>query len=160
MRTKSSCLKRASSAQVGSPLELYNAPANKFVAAFIGSPSMNFVPVEIVSADGAWASIRLTGAGAAKARLVSGQPAAGAAELGVRPEHFLILPAEDSSAKLPGKVAIIEHLGNTTILYVDTPVGQLIVEGKGDLVVKPGDTLGLKIDEPRAHLFGPTGAAL
>ena len=146
--------------QVGSPLELYNAPANKFVAAFIGSPSMNFVPVEIVSADGAWASIRLTGAGAAKARLVSGQPAAGAAELGVRPEHFLILPAEDSSAKLPGKVAIIEHLGNTTILYVDTPVGQLIVEGKGDLVVKPGDTLGLKIDEPRAHLFGPTGAAL
>ena len=67
---------------------------------------------------------------------------------------------EDPGDALPGKVSIVEHLGNTTILYVDTPAGQLVVEGRGDLVAKPGDSIGLKIDAPRAHLFGANGAVL
>ena len=153
-------LDKGTISQVGSPLELYNSPANKFVAAFIGSPSMNFIPVEIADVNGASANVSLPGGRSAAVRLVNGQGASGGAELGVRPEHFLVVPPDDASASFPGKVAIVEHLGNATILYVDTPAGQLIVEGKGELAARPGDALGLKIDERHAHLFGASGSAL
>jgi ABC-type sugar transport system ATPase subunit len=146
--------------QVGSPLELYNAPANKFVAAFIGSPSMNFIPVSIAEVKDEIASIALPGGHNASIRAVSATSAPGAAELGARPEHLLVVAPEDPGVALPGKVSIVEHLGNTTILYVDTPAGQLVVEGRGDLVAKAGDSIGLKIDAPRAHLFGANGAVL
>ncbi len=82
------------------------------------------------------------------------------AELGVRPEHLTIVDPKDPSAAFAGAVAIIEHLGNSTILYVETPAGQLIVEGEGDLDVKSGQTLGLRLNQSHARLFGPTGATL
>ena len=153
-------LDKGTISQAGAPLELYNAPANKFVAAFIGSPSMNFIPVSIAEVQNEMASIALPGGHNASVRTVSAAAAPGAAELGVRPEHFLVVAPEDPGVALPGKVSIVEHLGNTTILYVDTPAGQLVVEGRGDLVAKPGDSIGLKIDAPRAHLFGANGAVL
>ena len=55
---------------------------------------------------------------------------------------------------------IVERLGNATLIYVDTPAGQLIVEGKGNLEVKSGEPVGLKVMQSQAHLFGPTGAVL
>jgi ABC-type sugar transport system ATPase subunit len=153
-------LDKGTISQVGAPLELYNAPANKFVAAFIGSPSMNFIPVSVAEAKDGTASVALPGGYNASIRTVSAAAAPCAAELGVRPEHLLVIAPEDSGVALPGKVSIVEHLGNSTILYVDTPGGQLVVEGKGDLVAKPGDSIGLEIDAPRAHLFGANGAVL
>jgi multiple sugar transport system ATP-binding protein len=145
--------------QVGSPLELYNAPANKFVAAFIGSPSMNFFPVDIAAINGRTASIVQPGGRTLEIGIAS-DAGAGAAELGVRPEHLTIVDPNDLTAAFAGTVAIIEHLGNSTILYVETPVGQLVVEGEGDLVAKPGQTIGLRLSESHAHLFGATGATL
>jgi alpha-glucoside transport system ATP-binding protein len=121
---------------------------------------MNFIPVEIAGVNSASAKVSLPGGRSAAVRLINGDGASGAAELGVRPEHFLVVPVDDASASFPGKVAIVEHLGNATILYVDTPAGQLIVEGRGELVARSGDTLGLKIEEPHAHLFGASGSAL
>ena len=67
-------------------------------------------------------------------------PARGQLELGVRPEHLTSSIRATPAAAFAGRVAIIEHLGNSTILYVDTPAGQLIVEGEGDLDVKAGET--------------------
>jgi multiple sugar transport system ATP-binding protein len=61
---------------------------------------------------------------------------------------------------LPGKISIIEHLGNSTILYVDTPAGQLTVEGAGNLQVAASDNVGLTIDAGQARLFGADGVAL
>ena len=78
----------------------------------------------------------------------------------MRPEHLAIVDPDDPHASFAGAVAIIEHLGNSTILYVDTPAGQLIVEGEGNLDVKSGQAVGLRLDEGHAHLFGATGAAL
>ena len=78
----------------------------------------------------------------------------------MRPEHLTIVDPDDPQAAFAGAVAIIEHLGNATILYVDTSAGQLIVEGKGDLDAKSGQTVGLKLKESHARLFGETGAAL
>jgi ABC-type sugar transport system ATPase subunit len=153
-------LDKGTISQVGAPLELYNAPANKFVAAFIGSPSMNFVPVSVTEANEGTASVVLPGGHIASIPTVLGAAASGPAELGLRPEHLLVIAPEDNAVALPGTIAIVEHLGNTTILYVDTPAGQLVVEGKADLVARPGDSIGLKIDAPRAHLFGADGAVL
>src|SRR5437899_1008642 len=82
--------------QYGSPLELYERPANIFVAGFIGSPKMNFV---------------------------SGEPARllGAATVGVRPEHLRI---DREGQGWPGTVSGAEHLGSDTFLYVDAgPIG-------------------------------------
>jgi ABC-type sugar transport system ATPase subunit len=81
-------------------------------------------------------------------------------ELGVRPEHLEVVAPEDPAASFKGAVTVVERLGNSTLIYVDTPAGQLIVEGKGNLEVKPGEPVGLKVIEAQAHLFGPTGAVL
>jgi multiple sugar transport system ATP-binding protein len=145
--------------QVGSPLELYNAPANKFVAAFIGSPGMNFFGVDIAAVNGQTARVVLPGGRTAEIGVRAGAGAR-SAELGVRPEHLAITDPKDPKASFAGAVAIVERLGNSTILYVDTPAGQLIVEGKGDLEAKPGQAVGLRLGESHARLFGETGATL
>ena len=78
----------------------------------------------------------------------------------MRPEHLAIVDPNDPHAAFAGAIAIIEHLGNSTILYVDTPAGQLIVEGEGNLDAKSGQAVGLRLNEGHARLFGETGAAL
>jgi ABC-type sugar transport system ATPase subunit len=152
-------LDRGVVSQVGSPLELYNRPANKFVAAFIGSPGMNFFPVDIASINGQAASVVLPGGRTAEVG-ISASARPGSAELGVRPENLAIVDPGDSHAAFAGAIAIIEHLGNSTILYVDTPAGQLIVEGEGNLAAKTGQVVGLSLNEGHTRLFGETGTAL
>jgi multiple sugar transport system ATP-binding protein len=145
--------------QVGSPLELYNAPANKFVAAFIGSPGMNFFPVDMAAIEGRTASVVLPGGRTVKIGIRT-NAGPRAAELGVRPEHFAIADPDDPHVAFAGAISIVEHLGNSTILYVDTLAGQLIVEGDGNLDAKPGQAVGLRLNESRARLFDETGVAL
>lgn len=77
-----------------------------------------------------------------------------------RHEHLIIIDASESAASPAGKVAIVEPLGNSTLIYVDTPAGRLIVEGAGNLVLKGGNSVGLKLDEPHARLFGADGATI
>jgi multiple sugar transport system ATP-binding protein len=146
--------------QVGSPLELYNHPANKFVAAFIGSPSMNVFGVNVAAVEGGRATVVLPGGGKARVRVGAASADARPVELGVRPEHLSVVGPQDASAALSGVVALIERLGNSTLLYVDTPAGQLIVEGEGNLEAKTGAPVGLSISEAHAHLFGAAGATL
>jgi multiple sugar transport system ATP-binding protein len=140
--------------QVGSPLELYNRPDNKFVASFIGSPAMNFVGVQVEGAKGSSASITLPGGNKASVTTRGGKLAAGNVELGIRPEHLRVLDNADGGAALKGTVRIVEQLGNSTILYVDSAAGQLVIEGEGDLSAASGDNIGIGIDSTRAHLFG------
>jgi ABC-type sugar transport system ATPase subunit len=146
--------------QVGSPLGLYNAPANKFVASFIGSPGMNFFDVRISGLNSGSASVELPGGKTAHVRVAGSGPTGDSTELGVRPEHLAVVAPQNPSAAFDGAVAIVEHLGNATLLYVDTAAGQLIVEGEGNLAIKSGERVGLAISESHAHLFGPEGATL
>jgi len=146
--------------QVGSPLDLYNRPANKFVAAFIGSPSMNFFKVEIAGVDGERASVALPGGKTAKIRVGGRNAPRGPAEVGVRPEHLAIVDAASGDSDFHGAVQVVERLGNSTILYVETQAGQLVVEGKGDLQARAGASVGLRLNEAEAHLFGASGGAL
>ncbi len=127
--------------QYGSPLELYERPANLFVAGFIGSPKMNFV---------------------------AGQPASqlGAATIGIRPEHLRIAPegegqGEGGGEGWPGTVSIAEHLGSDTFLYVDAgALGLLTVRGIGEIHLKSGDRVWLSPDPARLHRFDKDGMAI
>ena len=148
-------LDRGQIAQVGSPLELYNSPANRFVAGFIGSPAMNFLPAR-VTRDGAGLVAELAGGGRVvlPPRAVRG----GEAELGIRPEHLrLVNPGQ---GELPGTVSVVENLGNTAYVYLDTPAGPLVVEGDPSVRADPGMTVGVRFDPARTHIFDREGTAL
>jgi multiple sugar transport system ATP-binding protein len=153
-------LDRGRISQIGSPLDLYNAPANKFVASFIGSPAMNIFGVIIGGMKGGAASVVLPGGKSAHVRVGADAPMGDSTELGVRPEHLTLVDPRDPTAVFNGAVALVEHLGNATMLYVDTPAGQLIVEGEGNLAIKSGEPVGLALNENHAHLFGVSGATL
>jgi len=119
--------------QVGAPMQLYNSPANEFVAGFIGSPKMNFV-----SGD------------AAKQR--------GAATIGVRPEH---LKVDREGQGWQGTVTAAEHLGSDTFLYVDAgPIGQLTARTIGEFNLSAGDKVSLSPDPARIHRFDSSGNAI
>ena len=139
--------------QQGTPLELYNRPANKFVASFIGSPAMNFFKADVKGQQGKDIELTLPGGKTATIASRSGAVPSGGVEIGVRPEHVKLGPAGNGSA-FDGKVRIVEQLGNTTLVYVDTPAGELIIEGEGNLAVAPDEAVGVSIDARSAHLFG------
>jgi multiple sugar transport system ATP-binding protein len=131
-------------AQIGSPLELYDNPANRFVAGFIGSPAMNFVPARCaIDGDGLW--LELSGGlrlPAPAAALKTGH----ALTLGWRPEH--LLPADTG---LPATVKVIEPTGADTQLLVGLAGQDLTVLLRERRDVRVGDTLLLA--PQRTYLF-------
>ncbi len=145
--------------QVGTPLDLYHSPANLFVAGFIGSPKMNLVPVQV--SDSESDSITVTSEDlepvvfpVAGNKLNPGDKTI----LGMRPQYLSIAP---EGGAMRGKVDIVEHLGNETVLNVALPSGYpLIVTVQGDANVKVGETLGVDFSTESAHLFMPAGPAL
>jgi multiple sugar transport system ATP-binding protein len=153
-------LDRGTVSQSGSPLELYNHPANKFVAAFVGSPGMNFIAIDVAAVDDGAANVVLPGGRTARVPLRGGSVLAAPVELGVRPEHLSVVDPADPTAVLQGAIRIVERLGNSTLLYVETPAGQLIVQGDGGAAAKTGQAIGLSLSESHAHLFGADGATL
>ena len=139
--------------QVGTPLELYNEPANLFVAGFIGSPRMNFMAGEITGHTGGRIDVRLDNGLALSTELADGAPAAGAKiTLGVRPENIAL--ADPDKAMLTGDVQIAEHLGGETFFYVNLPNGQSItVEIQGQIHIDAGERIGLTFGDDAYHLF-------
>ncbi len=148
--------------QIGAPLDLYNQPANKFVATFIGSPSMNLLAATV--AEGTDDRISLTIGAAGHFVLRPRHPAASLrdqpVDLGIRPEHARIVDPSSPDAVLPGKVRLVERLGNQTLVHLDTASGPFVLQGPGDLAAKNGDLTGLAFDATRAHIFGADGQAL
>ena len=126
-------------AQVGSPRELYENPANLFVAEFIGSPKMNIVEL-----------------GGAGLRLAA-RP--GAAKAGIRPEHIRI--GAEGEGIFDGTVDVLEYLGADTFLIVDAgPLGRITARTDGDTHLTEGDRIGLIAPEDRLHFFGADGKAV
>ena len=105
-------------AQIGSPLELYHRPADLFVAGFIGSPKMNFLPATLVRATPTTATVALADGSELEVAVRAGEAKPGAAvTLGIRPEHLSVSPQEHAS-EIPGEVVLVEHLGEQTLVYV------------------------------------------
>ena len=146
--------------QQGTPLELYNRPANKFVASFIGSPAMNFIKADVASKNGDGYTLALPGGRTATISSRGGTASGNSVEIGVRPEHLALGAPGVAGSSFDGTVSIVEQLGNTTLLYVDTAGGTLIVEGEGNLRVAVGDKVGLTIDSAQSHLFGADGKVI
>jgi len=134
--------------QVGPPLELYDRPANKFVASFIGSPSMSFVSGALKAAAGSsWFETssggRLTLAGKA-------QPTGDAVEAGIRPEHFVIGGAGDAMAI---DVDVVEPTGSETHVYGAIGGDTVRAVFRDRVQVRPGDRLPVTVEPRNIHLF-------
>ncbi|EYD74779.1 Maltose/maltodextrin transport ATP-binding protein MalK [Rubellimicrobium mesophilum DSM 19309] len=129
--------------QVGTPMDLYDRPANRFVAGFIGSPTMNMVEGTPVP-DG----LRL-----ADGTVWPAPP--GARALGIRPEHLHVSP---DGTGLRAEVQLIERLGSDTNLFCEAPgVGPLLARVHGDVNVALGSTVVLTPDLARLHPFDAEG---
>ena len=143
--------------QVGAPLDLYNHPANLFVAGFIGAPKMNLIGVQAQgSQDG---QVTVSGQDLTTTVLaLDPPPQAGLAlTFGIRPHHLHVDPA----GALSGDVVMIERLGNETIVSFRAPSGQVLLAAvDGDQTVHLGDKVQFGFAGIKAHLFGPDGVAL
>jgi multiple sugar transport system ATP-binding protein len=131
--------------QAGPPEAIYHFPASVFVGKFIGSPPMNFLPVESGVPDRA-TEVRIGGATIEVPRTLQG---CGDALLGIRPEHVVI----DARGSLRGSVIAEEYLGSHQILVVETPAGSLRVRASKDTIVEPGSNIGLTFRKERTLLY-------
>ena len=131
-------------AQAGAPLDLYRDPDNRFVAGFIGSPSMNFLDGTV--RDG---TIDVPGLGG-PVRPPIALPAAGTpVTVGLRPEHLALEPEGATH-----QVDLTEALGGVSYAHLAGPTGErLIVEERGDARSREGDRVGLAFDPARVLVF-------
>ena len=134
--------------QVGKPLTLYAEPCNEFVAGFIGSPAMNFFPVEIapnqvILVDGTTLATPVS-------------CAAQRGKLGVRPEHIRL----NTDGKLSGKVKVIEALGATMFIYVEAFGQTICIESREPHNLATGQAIRFDIDAAKLHLFAQDGRAI
>ena len=122
--------------QVGTPLELYDSPANRFVAQFIGMPQMNVLPANQFSHTG------------------------NAHEVGVRPEH-LVLTNDPQMGKLRGTIELIEALGNETLVHVNLGNNTLLIVRQYERTTHQlGDAVGIQFDPQHLHYFDANGKSL
>jgi multiple sugar transport system ATP-binding protein len=146
--------------QVGTPLELYNTPANRFVAGFIGAPSMNFLSGGIVAAEENATVISLLGE--EKLRLARkaatarpGQPIT----IGIRPQHIRL--ADDGGPGVTVRIELVEALGSETVLHSRTAdAAPLLAVLSGQHSLSSGETARLAFDAKDVHLFDETGLRL
>ena len=137
--------------QIGTPMEIYNRPASRFVAAFVGSPSMNFLPVQQISDRDGKVLVRLPDNSEIQTNIVSSRvPDDGKVTFGIRPESVKV----SATGAISGKADVVERLGERTLAYVrlaDNSV--LIAEDEGQSNLNVGDQVRLDIDGASAHLF-------
>jgi ABC-type sugar transport system ATPase subunit len=142
--------------QVGAPLDLYNRPANRFVAGFIGSPRMNFLEGVLSGPE----SLEVEGLPAIRLMEPIKTLARGATlTYGIRPEHIRL--ADDESEGIPATAASVEQLGSDSYLYCQLPGGQaLTVHHPRQTSVRRGDRIHLQFEAEAAHLFAEQGEAI
>ena len=146
--------------QAAPPHEIYEKPVNQFVAGFIGSPAMNFVPARLVDEMGQ----RLIRASTFKlpAPASMRQPTAVEVIIGLRPEHLCVKAHfRPDEVKIQGTIELIEPLGASMILYTRSGDNLLGMIMEPDTTAKLYDSIDLYIDGRRMHLFdGRTGENL
>ena len=125
--------------QIGAPMELYNKPANEFVAGFIGSPRMNMISTK-TAVDASWKGAKI----------------AGAVKIGVRPEHLV-----KSKTGLEGVVYYVEHLGGQTLTHIKLPDNtDLTLVEAGEHNYQRGDKLKVEPKAKTMHAFDQGGKAI
>ena len=142
--------------QAAAPLVVYNAPVNRFVAGFIGSPAMNFI--ELDYADGhvidSACGIRL--AMPEPKRTALDRRAPGRVVMGVRPEHFHVLPRSDNVSAVNGTrwtVDVTQHLGHGTLLDIRTGPHHAVARSGADDDSRDNEVRSFSIDMDKVHFF-------
>jgi len=150
--------------QVGTPQSLYDTPVNRFVAGFIGSPSMNFVDVTV---NGSGDDARLAGAADWSIPLPSQTRAAlGSANTrtlvaGFRPEHLDIGEDGPGLGSFRARADVVEYLGNSELLHLTAADKDIVAIVDSEHRVKPGDIVNMVVPLEKLHLFdGETGVAM
>ena len=145
--------------QHGSPLELYERPANRFVAGFLGQPRMNFIPTIV---DHLGTGTRLVIAASAGTVLTLDRRASIAdgskVELGVRPDAISIAE-QGTDGAVPAQIVVVEHLGGSSLLYVqiDGLDDLTTVELRGKTGFTKDQVVNLLFDATQSHLFNSSG---
>ncbi len=146
--------------QVGKPLELYHYPANRFVAGFLGSPKMNFLPVTVLAAESERVQVEIAGQTVLWLPVDGSTVSAGdQMTLGIRPEH--LLDADNATHHLCGDIQVVEQLGNETHIHLQL-AGQdsaLVYRHHDVAVVEEGTALNIGLPAERCHLFHADGRA-
>jgi multiple sugar transport system ATP-binding protein len=137
-------MSRARVQQIGSPQDIYERPANLFVASFIGSPPMNLVPGRLHGGVFSAPGVRIAGFAAQDAASVV---------LGVRPEDLELLPADDAAAAVTAEVFAFELTGDATLVTIKQ--GEVMITAKAgkDYRSAMGARVGLRANAGRCHLF-------
>jgi multiple sugar transport system ATP-binding protein len=149
--------------QVGEPLELYNQPANRFVAGFLGSPAMNFATVTMREADGAlWAEddgIRIKVPGQISGRL--GRYAGKQVTMGIRPEDLHLATGDDPlELGFEAEVEVVEKLGSEILLDVAVGHNTMVAAVEPSVRVNILDRLRLALNPERLHFFDAASEAV
>ena len=161
LNTGDAVARDGSVAQVGTPLELYHRPRNLFVAGFIGSPKMNFLPGTLVSAGTDHAVVRLSSGETLRAAVDAQRLLPGAkVTLGVRPEHTELGTATQHIVR---PLQWQERLGESTYLYLegaDGSIESLVAKAPGHAHASTGHRLAIGLPADTLHLFDEHGLAL
>jgi ABC-type sugar transport system ATPase subunit len=126
--------------QVGRPIDVYRAPANRFVAGFIGSPPMNFFEGELAARFGA-----------------PGRPVPEGGVVGLRPQDLTLAEDAPDRPTLIGRLVLAERLGGTTHLHVELGGRRIVAAVATDREIEPDRDVRLAYDPARVHVFGADG---
>ena len=140
--------------QVGKPIDLYRAPANRFVAGFIGTPPMNFIEGQLDGSDFVAEGVRI---GLRTETLTAALSAP--ITLGIRPEDLELVTFSDhrNGAGLAGRVVLVERLGGTSHIHIDVGANRLLASVSGEQLPIVGDLISVRVPAARTHLFGADG---
>ena len=145
--------------QAGRPLELYHRPCNRFVAGFIGSPRMNFLPGRLIKGEQDGAVVELADGTQLKAAVDGSAVSVGEGiTLGIRPEHLAL--EEKSENRLPATLSLVEQLGDHNLLHLEWRETQLVMRASSETAPKAGTELFLALPPQHCHLFDGADNAL
>jgi ABC-type sugar transport system ATPase subunit len=144
--------------QIGRPIELYESPVNRFVAGFIGTPSMNFLD-GVLHREGGRTYFATDGARVILRRGAGGDASGLPVTMGIRPEDLAMETNADQDA-LRGKVVLVERLGGTSHIHFEVGQHRLLASVANQTLPEVGDDIAVHVPEARAHLFSADGVAL
>jgi len=148
--------------QFGTPLELYHSPANRFVAGFIGSPKMNFLSGMLESINPDKCQVKLdTGISVIVSASVDASRGrvGDRVELGIRPEHTVMLDDPLADNRVTGTVVVAEHLGAESYVYMDVGGRDFTVRVRPETPAKPGGQFDIGVPADACYLFDEKGLA-
>ncbi len=139
--------------QVGTPLEVYNQPANMFVARFLGSPSMNFISGTVGSADGIPVLQTAGGTVGAPPDLTSALASSQEVAIGIRPEDISVAHGEGPG--LRATIEVIEPMGSLNVVYARLGEQRIAITTEPTFWGQHGDKVNLTFSPEKTHLFDP-----